>query len=81
MPEKRKKYDRAFREELVRIVEATGKPIVQGRPRPRRGRGTLGNWVQRARDARGGSSSLSKNDYAELPRYGRRTRSFGRSAR
>jgi transposase len=26
------------------------------------------NWVQRARDARDGSSSLSKNDYAELQR-------------
>ena len=29
MPEKRKKYDREFREGAVRIVEETGKPIAQ----------------------------------------------------
>ncbi|WP_109751301.1 transposase [Mycolicibacterium aromaticivorans] len=28
MPEKRKKYDRAFREGAVRIVHETGKPIA-----------------------------------------------------
>lgn len=30
MPEKRKKYDREFREAAVRIVEETGKPIGTG---------------------------------------------------
>ena len=29
MPEKRKKYDREFRDGAVRIVEETGKPIAQ----------------------------------------------------
>ena len=29
MPEKRKKYDREFREGAVRIVEETNKPIAQ----------------------------------------------------
>lgn len=30
--------------------------------------GTLGNWVNRARAERDGSSSLSKDDYDELKR-------------
>ena len=38
MREKRKKYDREFREGAVRIVEETGKPIAQvagvGSPTP-----------------------------------------------
>jgi transposase len=68
MPEKRKKYDREFREGAVRIVEETGKPIAQVARDLGVNEGTLGNWVQRARDARDGSSSLSKDDYAELKR-------------
>jgi transposase len=28
----------------------------------------LGNWVKQARESRDGSSSLSKDDYAELQR-------------
>jgi transposase len=66
--EKRKKYDREFREGAVRIVEETGKPIAQVARDLGVNEGTLGNWVQRARDARDGSSSLSRNDYAELQR-------------
>jgi hypothetical protein len=31
MPEKRKKYDREFREGAVRIVEETNKPIAPSR--------------------------------------------------
>jgi len=31
MPERRKKYDREFREGAVRIVEETNKPIAQSR--------------------------------------------------
>jgi transposase len=68
MPEIRKKYDREFREGAVRIVEETGKPIAQVARDLGINEGTLGNWVQRARDARDGSSSLSKDDYAELQR-------------
>jgi transposase len=68
MPEIRKKYDREFREGAVRIVEETGKPIAQVARDLGVNEGTLGNWVQRARDARDGSSSLSKDDLAELQR-------------
>jgi transposase len=68
MPEKRKKYDREFREGAVRIVEETGKPIAQVARDLGVNEGTLGSWVNRAREARDGSSSLSKDDYAELQR-------------
>src|SRR5215217_6605076 len=68
MPEIRKRYDREFREGAVRIVEETGKSIALVARDLGVNEGTLGNWVQRARDARDGSSSLSKDDYAELQR-------------
>ena len=51
MPEKRKKYDREFREGAVRIVEETSKPIAQVARDLGVNEGTLGNWVNRAREA------------------------------
>ncbi|HIW30835.1 MAG TPA: transposase [Candidatus Luteococcus avicola] len=68
MPEKRKKYDREFREGAVRIVEETNKPIAQVARDLGVNEGTLGNWVQRARAARQGHGELSKDDYEELKR-------------
>ena len=68
MPQKRKKYDREFREGAVRIVEETGKPIAQIARDLGVNEGTLGNWVTRARAGRDGSSSLSTGDYEELKR-------------
>ena len=68
MPEKRKKYDREFREGTVRIVEETGKPIAQVARDLGVNEGTLGNWVQRAREAREGRGELSRDDYEELKR-------------
>src|SRR3954467_5249187 len=52
MPEKRKKYDREFREGAVRIVEETGKPIAQVARDLGVVEGTLGNWVKQARESR-----------------------------
>lgn len=68
MPEKRKKYDREFREGAVRIVEETNKPIAQVARDLGVNEGTLGNWVQRARATREGHGELSKDDYEELRR-------------
>ena len=68
MPEKRKKYDREFREGAVRIVEETGKPIAQVARDLGVHEGTLGNWVARAREAREGRGELTRDDMDELKR-------------
>ena len=68
MAETRRKFDREFREGAVRIVEETGKSIAQVARDLGVNEGTLGNWVARAREARDGSSSLSKADDEELKR-------------
>ena len=52
MPEKRRKYDREFREGAVRIVDETGKPIAQVARELGVNEGTLGNWVARDREER-----------------------------
>jgi transposase len=68
MPEKRKKFDREFREGAVRIVEETGKPIAVVARNLGVNAGTLGNWVARAREARDGTDGLSTGDIVELTR-------------
>ncbi|APE13982.1 transposase [Mycolicibacterium pallens] len=68
MPEKRKKYDREFREGAVRIVEETGKPIAAVARDLGVHEGTLGNWVARAREAREGRGELTRDDLDELKR-------------
>ena len=60
MPEKRQKYDREFREGAVRIVEETGKPIAQIARDLGVNAGTLGNWVNQAKEAREGTEGLSR---------------------
>lgn len=68
MSQKRKKYDREFREGAVRIVEETGKPIAQVARDLGVVEGTLGNWVKQAREAREGRDGMSKDDFEELKR-------------
>ncbi len=68
MPQKRRKYDREFREGAVRIVEETGKPIAQVARDLGVNEGTLGNWVNRAREAGEGTQGLSNDDVEELQR-------------
>ena len=68
MPEKRMKYDAEFREGAVRIVEETRKPIAQVARDLGVNEGTLGNWVNRARETREGRDGLSTDDFEELKR-------------
>ncbi len=66
MPEKRKKYDREFREGAVRIVNETNKSVAAVARDLGVNEGTLGNWVTRDREARQGTEGLSKGDIEEL---------------
>ncbi len=68
MSEKRKKYDREFREGAVRIVRETGKPIAQVARDLGVHEGTQGNWVNQDREAREGRGELTRDDMAELKR-------------
>ena len=66
MSEKRKKYDREFREGAVRIVEETGKSIAAVARDLGVNEGTLGNWVTREGTARNQGADLNIDERAEL---------------
>jgi transposase len=68
MPEKRRKFDREFREGAVRIVRETGKPIAQVARDLGINEGTLGNWYAKDRAVREGTDGLSVADIEELKR-------------
>jgi len=68
MPEKRRKYDREFREGAIRIVNETGRPIAQVARELGVNEGTLGNWVARDREKRQTTDGLSTGDVEELKR-------------
>jgi transposase len=54
MPEKRRKFDREFREGAVRLVNETGKSVAAAARDLGINEGTLGNWVALDRQAREG---------------------------
>jgi len=68
MPEKRRKFDKEFREGAVRIVRETGKPIAQVARDLGVNEGTLGNWYAKDRAERAGADGLSVADIEELKR-------------
>ncbi len=68
MSEKRKRYDREFREGAVRIVRETGKSIAAVARDLGMNEGTLGNWVNQDREAREGRGELTRDDLEELKR-------------
>ena len=68
MPEIRRKFDPEFREGAVRIVRETKKPIAVIARELGVNPGTLGNWVDKDREARGDGDGLGVADEAELKR-------------
>jgi transposase len=68
MPEKRRRFDREFREGAVRIVRETSKPIAQVAVDLGINPGTLGNWVNQDKVNRGEVERLSSDERAELAR-------------
>jgi transposase-like protein len=68
MPEKRRRFDREFREGAVRVVHETGKPIAQVARDLGINEGTLGNWCAKDRAEREGVDGWSPDDAVELKR-------------
>jgi transposase len=69
MAERRRKFDRDFREGAVRLVRETGKPIAQVARDLGINEGTLGNWVNADKRRRGdGTGALDEDERAELAR-------------
>jgi transposase len=71
MAQKRRKFDREFREGAVRIVRETGRPVAQVARELGINEGTLTTWVARDRAERAGGDRLSESEREELLRLRR----------
>src|SRR3954469_24017837 len=73
MAETRRRFDPQFREGAVRIVRETGKSIAQVARDLGINDGTLANWVNKDRQARGEAAAggLSEDERVELARLRR----------
>jgi transposase len=71
MTEKRRRFDRDFREGAVRIVRETGRPRAEVARDLGINEGTLGNWVNQDKARRGESDALSESERQELIRLRR----------
>jgi transposase len=68
MPEKRRRFDREFREGAVRIVRETNKSVAPVAADLGINPGALGNWVKQDKVERGETEGLSGDERAELAR-------------
>ena len=72
MSETRRRFDPEFRRGAVRIVIESGRPIAQVARELGINEGTLGNWVGRDRQARGGlDAPLTGSERDDLQRLRR----------
>jgi transposase len=68
MPEKRRKFDAEFREGAVRLVRDTGRPVAEVARELGISPGTLGSWVNKDREGRGGAGGVAGDPAAEIKR-------------
>jgi transposase len=68
VPEKRRKFDREFREGAVRIVRETGKSVPEVARDLGLNEQTLRNWVNKDKVERGEAEGLTGNERTELAR-------------
>ena len=66
MAEIRRKYDPEFREGAVRIVRESGKSVAEVARDLDLNPGTLGNWVNKDKIARGDAEGLTRDERGEL---------------
>src|SRR5712692_2319322 len=67
MSQKRRKFDQDFKDGAVRIVLESGRPVAEVARDLEINEGTLGNWLNKARDAQR-PGTLNESEREELHR-------------
>jgi transposase len=73
MAETRRKFDRDFKEDAVRLVRETGRPIAEVARDLGINEGTLGNWVYADRRGRGEADGALGEDELAMERVLKRS--------